>query len=370
MPPTKVAAKNIFGMNALLREMCKMDASDLHLVAGSPPRFRVNGVLTPWSKNSLYPEDIKQLAYGVMRPEQVKEFEKKTSLDFTYAAPGIGRFRFNVHLQRGTVAVAVRRIPPVIRSLAELNLPPILRDIALQQKGLVLVTGPSGCGKSTTLASMIDIINREKDVHIITIEDPIEYVHSHKKAAVEQIEVGSDSPSFASALKYALRQDPDVILVGEMRDLETISMALTAAETGHLVFATLHTPDASQTISRIIDVFPTARQAQIRSQLSLVLKHVICQQLLPKKGGGMVPACEILKVTPAVANLIRQNKIEQLYTVIDTGSSEGMISLRRSLQNLVQKGLISGIDALEHAERYRKEIEEWLRKKGWRKFPG
>lgn len=358
---------SIITMNFLLKEVCRMNGSDLHLAAGSPPRFRIDGILVPYGEEKLRLDEVKQLIYGILRPEQVKRFEKLLALDFTYTVPGLGRFRVNIHFQRGTVAAAIRVIPPAIKSLSELHLPPVLEEIALQSKGLVLVTGPTGCGKSTTLASMIDIINTKRQVHIITIEDPIEYTHSHRKAMIEQMEVGSDTPSFAEALKYALRQDPDVILVGEMRDLETISMAITAAETGHLVLATLHTPDAAQTISRIIDVFPTDQQSQIRSQLSLVLKNIISQQLLCKKGGGRIPAYEVLHVNSAIANLIRQNKIEQIYTVIETGSSTGMISLRQSLQNLLINDLISWKEARQHADRYREDLENWYKTRSWDK---
>ncbi len=353
-------------INHLLKEVLKRKASDLHLVAGAEPMFRVDGEILTGGRVKLSAENIKELVYQIMQPRQIKLLENSSCVEFTYTLPGTGRFRLNVHLQRGTIAAAIRLIPSTVGSLEELNLPSILRNIALQHRGLILVTGPAGSGKSTTLAAMVNIINETRRVHIITIEDPIEYLHNHKLALVEQIEVGGDIPSFAQALKYALRQDPDVILVGEMRDLETVSLALTAAETGHLVMATLHTPDAPQAINRIIDVFPEQQQNQIRSQLSLSLRNVICQQLLPKRGGGRVPACEILTVTPAVANLIRKNKIDQIYTMIETGSTSGMISLRQSLEVLVEKGLVHWRHALENAERYVDDLGEWLEKRGYR----
>ncbi len=353
-------------MISLLKKIKEKRASDLHLVAGSTPRFRIDGEIVPDGYAKLSGEDTKKLAYSVMNPIQIKKFEKYFCVEFTYSVWGMGRFRFNVHLQRGTVAIAIRLIPSAVGTLADLNLPSCLHEIALQRKGLVLVTGPAGSGKSTTLAAMVRIINENRQVHIITIEDPIEYLHEHKKAVIEQIEVGEDIPTFSRALKYALRQDPDVILVGEMRDLETISLAITAAETGHLVFGTLHTPDAPQAINRIIDVFPTSQQNQVRSQLSLCLRNVISQQLLPKKGGGRIPACEILNVTSAVANLIRKEKVEQIYTIIETGSAQGMRSMRQDLQRLMEKGLISWKDAMTYAGRYTEELQEWLEKRGYK----
>ena len=348
----------------LLEEMKRMKASDLHLVAGVPPAFRVNGEIKYIGDHSLSPKEVKSIIYSLLDENQQIIFEKKKDLDFSYGVSGMGRFRVNVHYQRGSIAAAIRMIPYDIPSLKELNLPLVIERLCLKEKGFILVTGPTGSGKSTTLASMIDIINRTKCVHIIIIEDPIEYLHSHKKSVVEQREIGGDALSFATSLKYCLRQDPDVIMIGEMRDLETISTAVTAAETGHLVMATLHTPDAPGAIDRITDVFPPYQQSQIRTQLSAILVAVIAQTLIPRQdGNGRVPAVEILIGTPAVANLIRSGKSHQLYNIMQTGSQIGMQTMDQSLVSLVRRKLITKEEALIRA-RDPRFIEESLRRLG------
>ncbi len=344
---------------SMLRRMKEKGASDLHIVPGASPTLRVDGVLVPLEEKKLTPEESKSLLYSLMDDEKVREFEQNKELDFSLGTRELesssdisdtGRFRVNAHFQQGSVAASIRSIPDQIPSLAELNLPPIVGKLALREKGLILATGPTGCGKTTTLAAMVQIINEQRAVHIIVIEDPIEYVHSHKRGIVEQREVGKDTLSFASSLRYCLRQDPDVILIGEMRDLETIATAVTAAETGHLVLATLHTPDAPLAIDRIIDVFPPHQQYQIRMQLSTTLQAVIAQILLPRKGGaGRVPAVELLIANPAVSNLIRSKKTHQLYTVMQTGSELGMRTMNQGLKELVEKGLVSLQTALSRA---------------------
>ncbi len=348
-------------MYSLLKEMKEIGASDLHIVPGVSPVFRVNGELRLSENEKITPERSKSLIYSLMTEGQRKKFEKYCEMDFSFGVSGIGRFRINVHYQRRSVACAIRLIPYNIPSLSDLNLPPILADLALKEKGLILVTGPTGCGKSTTLAAMVRIINEKRACHIITIEDPIEYLHSHKRSVVEQREVGEDTLSFASALKYALREDPDVILIGEMRDLETIATAITAAETGHLILATLHTPDAPQAIDRVIDVFPPYQQPQVRTQLSSSLQAIISQRLLPKKDGkGRIPAVELLITTSAVSNLIRSDKIYQLYTTMETGSKFGMQTMDQALRDLVKGGQISLSVALR-AARDPKNLRESLR---------
>jgi len=330
--------------------MKERDASDLHIVAGVSPAFRIHGKLTFDRGNPLTPEDTEKLIYSILNEEQRKKLENKQELDFSFALSGVGRFRINAHWQRGSLACAIRHIPERIPSLRELNLPPIIAELALKDRGLILVTGPTGCGKSTTQAVMVDIINEKRFSHIITIEDPIEYLHHHKSSVIEQREVGMDTSSFATSLKYALRQDPDVILIGEMRDLETIATGITAAETGHLVIGTLHTPDAPQAIDRIIDVFPPYQQPQIRMQLSTSLVAIIAQKLLPLRSGkGRIPAVEILLATPAVRNIIREAKTHQLYTVMETGSQYGMQSMDQALRELVKEGKVSLKEALERA---------------------
>jgi len=344
---------------SMLRRMKKKGASDLHIVPGAPPTIRVDGILVPLEEKKLTPEKSKSLIYSLMDDEKIREFEQNKELDFSLGTPQLesspqildaGRFRVNAHFQQGSIAASIRSIPDRIPSLAELNLPPILGKLALREKGLILATGPSGCGKTTTLAAMVETINEQRAVHIIGIEDPIEYIHSHKKGIVEKREVGKDTLSFAGSLRYCLRQDPDVISIGEMRDLETIATAITAAETGHLVLATLHTPDAPLAIDRIIDVFPPHQQYQIGIQLSTTLQAVISQILLPRKdGAGRVPAVELLIATPAVSNLIRTKKTHQLYTAIQTGGQYGMRTMNQALAELVKKGLVSFETALSRA---------------------
>jgi len=326
----------------LLREMRAQGASDLHLVAGISPVFRIDGELRMVGEKSLTPAEVKSLIYSVISAEKIAEFEKTHELDFSFGADAGGRFRTNVHFQRGSIAAAIRRILDRVPSLSELNLPPILAELALKKSGFILVTGPAGCGKSTTLAAMVGIINENRFAHIITLEDPMEYLHSYKRSVVEQREVGSDTFSFAESLKRCLRQDPDVILIGEMRDLETIATAITAAETGHLLLATLHTPDAPGAVDRIIDVFPSHQQAQIRTQLSSSLQAIVAQILLPKKnGGGRIPAVELLIANSAVRNLIRSGKSEQLPTVIETGTQLRMQTMDQALKDLVDRDMIS-----------------------------
>ena len=329
-------------LNSLLRQMMKQNASDLHLVTGAPPVFRIDGDLKADEGKKLRPEDTKSLVYSIMDNEKISRFEKSHELDFSFGLSGAGRFRINVHFQRGSVGVAIRRIPDYAPTFAELNLPSILGELALKRKGFILVTGPAGCGKSTTQAAMVRIINEHRFAHIITLEDPVEYLHSHKKSIVEQREVGSDTFSFGESLKRCLRQDPDVILVGEMRDPETISTAVTAAETGHLVLATLHTPGAAGAIDRIIDVFPSYQQSQIRAQLAGTLEAVIAQFLLPRKDDpGRVPAVELLIANSAVRNLIRSGKAHQLTTVMETGMRLGMRTMDQALKELVDKDMVS-----------------------------
>jgi len=327
---------------SLLKEMMAKDASDLHLVAGISPVLRIDGELKALEEKSVTSKEVKSLIYSVMGAEKIAQFEKSHELDFSFGVDGVGRFRTNVHIQKGSIAVAIRRLPDHIPSLSELNLPSILADLTLKKRGLILVTGPAGCGKSTTLAAMVGIINEHRPAHIIILEDPMEYLHSHKKSVVEQREVGSDTFSFAESLKRCLRQDPDVILIGEMRDLETIATAITAAETGHLVLATLHTPDAPGAVDRIIDVFPPHQQPQIRTQLANTLQAIIAQILLPKKSGqGRVPAVELLIANSAMRNLIRTGKSHQLPTVMETGIQWGMRTMDQALKDLVDRDMVS-----------------------------
>ncbi len=327
----------------ILLDVVERKASDLHLTAGAPPMLRQRGRLVALEHYPrLTPEDTREFIYSILTTEQRRRLETDLQLDFAYVVPGRARFRVNAYFQRGAVAAAFRLIPSEIVAIDSLGLPPIVHELTRRPRGLVLVTGPTGSGKSTTLAAMIDEINQTREEHIVTIEDPIEFVHAHKRCIINQRELGNDATSFASALKAALRQDPDVILVGEMRDLDTISTALTAAETGHLVFATLHTQDAPQTIDRIIDVFPPAQQAQIRVQLSVTLQGVITQQLLPTAdGAGRCVACEVLVPTAAVRNLIREGKIHQIPSVIQTGAAHGMQSMDSALATLVRAGTIT-----------------------------
>ncbi|MEA3368984.1 MAG: type IV pilus twitching motility protein PilT [Candidatus Ratteibacteria bacterium] len=326
----------------LLNLIVERDASDLHLIVGVPPQLRIDETLIPADLDSLSPSMCKEIIYSILSEEQKKRFELKHELDLSFEIPGLSRFRINVYHHRGYVSAAIRRIPLKIFSFDELGLPAVTREIVRKPKGLVLVTGATGSGKSTSLASMIDSINQERHCHIVTVEDPIEYVHQHRKSVVSQREIGSDTYSFANALKYVLRQDPDVILIGEMRDLETVRAAMTIAETGHLVFTTLHTNDAVQTINRIIDIFPSQFQAQIRVQLSFVIQAVFSQQLIPKIGGkGRVLACEVMIATPAIRSLIREAKAHQVYSAVQTGLKEGMQTMNMSLIDLYSRNLIS-----------------------------
>ena len=337
-------------MSELFIMMHEKGASDLHLTVGAPPMIRVDGELLPMPFEKLNPEMCQTLIFSLMTDSQRQKFEETNELDFAFGIKGMGRLRMNAYRQRGVVGSAIRAIPSKFKTFEELNLPSIVYDLMKLTKGLFLVTGPTGSGKSTTLASMIDYLNEHRNYHIVTIEDPIEYVHVHKKSIVNQREVGSDTKGFSIALRHILRQDPNVILIGEMRDLDTISAALNIAETGHLVFATLHTSDAAQSINRIIDVFPPHQQEQIRVQLSFVLQGVFAQQLLTSASGtGRVLACEIMLATSAVKNLIREQKIEQIATVIQTGGKFGMVTMNQSLVELYKKQKISYQEAVSRS---------------------
>ncbi len=327
----------------LLLEVIERNASDLHLTAGAHPTVRVRGRLQPLEDYPvLTTEQTRETIYSILSNDQRQRLETDWQIDFAYAIPGRARFRVNAYYQRSAIGAAFRLIPFSIKTVEELGLPVVMHDLAKRPRGFVLVTGPTGSGKSTSLAAVVDEINSTREEHIMTIEDPIEFLHGHKKCIVNQREIGSDASSFAAGLKAALRQDPDVILVGEMRDLETIHTALTAAETGHLVFATLHTQDAPQTIDRIIDVFPAEQQQQVRVQLSVALQGIITQQLLPTAdGAGRVAACEVLLATPAIRNLIREGKTHQIYSSLQTGASIGMQTMDAALATLVRSGKIS-----------------------------
>lgn len=340
-------------ISELLRVTIERNASDLHIAVGRPPVIRVDGRLMSLDTASLTPADTRRLIYGVLTDLQKQKFEEHKELDFSLSVSNLSRFRVNVHFQRGTVAAAFRAISTHIRNFEELNLPArVCEKLARRPSGLVLITGPTGSGKSTTLASIIDLINSERDVHIITVEDPIEYLHSHKRALVEQREVNEDTYSFSNALKYSLRQDPDVIMVGEMRDLETISAAITAAETGHLVFSTLHTVDVAQTIDRVIDVFPPHQQEQVRVQLAGVIEGILCQTLLPlATGTGRAIAVEVLLGTDAVRALIREGKTHQIYTQVEASGGLGMQTMDRAIAELFKRGRITRDTALNHARK-------------------
>jgi twitching motility protein PilT len=327
----------------ILLEVVARRASDLHLTAGARPMVRTRGRLSALEQHPvLTPTDTRELVYSILSNDQRQRLETDWQIDFAYSIPGRARFRVNAYFQRAAIGAAFRLIPFEITPLADLGLPPVMEEFAHKPRGIVLVTGPTGSGKSTTLASIIDVVNSTRDEHIMTIEDPIEFLHQHKRCIVNQRELGSDAQSFGQALKAALRQDPDVILVGEMRDLETIGTAITAAETGHLVFATLHTQDAPQTVDRIIDVFPSAQQSQIRTQLAVALQGIVTQQLLPTADGkGRCCATEILMPTPAVRNLIREGKTHQLYSVMQTGGAQGMQTMDAALAQLVRAGTIT-----------------------------
>jgi twitching motility protein PilT len=334
----------------LLEEVAERGGSDLHIAVGRRPTMRHHGALVELDAPVLTSNDSRALVLSIMNESQRDELERTWEADLAYSLPGVARFRVNAYFQRGSVGAAIRYLPPTVGSFEELGLPPIMAELAVRPRGLVLVTGPTGAGKTTTLASVVDYINTNRNVHIITIEDPIEYVHEHKRSIVTQREVGSDTKAFANALRYILRQDPDVVLIGEMRDLPTIQAVLTAAETGHLVFATLHTQDAAQTIDRVIDVFPPTQQQQVRIQLASTLQGIVSQQLLPTMDGeGRVLVCEVLVPTPAVRNLIRESKTHQLATVMQTGRQHGMLTMDESLADKYRRGLISYDMALGQA---------------------
>ncbi len=335
-------------LHDLLKYMIEKGASDLHITTGIPPSIRVDGKMKPIpGLEPLTATQTKDLCYSILTDAQKHKFEENNELDLSFGVKNLSRFRANIFVQRGAVGAAIRTIPFKIRTFQELGLPEIVSDLCKKPRGLILVTGPTGSGKSTTLASMIDKINSERQEHIITIEDPIEYLHPHKKCLVNQREVNADTKSFKDALKYILRQDPDVVLIGEMRDLETIEAALTIAETGHLTFATLHTNSAAQTMNRIIDVFPPHQQSQVRAQLSFVLEGVLSQTLIPKIGGGRVLALEIMIPNSAIRNLIREDKIHQIYSIMQTGQAKfGMQTLNQNLYELYVKRQISYEDCI------------------------
>jgi twitching motility protein PilT len=345
----------------LLKKTVESNGSDLHLSIQSPPIVRVHGELTRLDLPELTPSDTKTLAYSVLTDAQKKRFEETQELDFSFGIRGLARFRCNMYNQRGAVSAAYRQIPERIRGFEELHLPPVIARLADRPRGLVLVTGPTGSGKSTTLAAMIDKVNTEQHGHILTIEDPIEYLHQHKGCLVNQREVHSDTQSFSNALRAALREDPDVVLIGEMRDLETVEAALRIAETGHLTFATLHTNSASSTINRIIDQFPAHQQSQIRTQLSMVLEGIVCQGLLPTlKGDGRVVAMEILVPTPGIRNLIREDKIHQIYSAMQTGQEKlGMQTMNQSLATLYFRRQIS-LETAMSSSSMREELQEMI----------
>lgn len=336
-------------IDELLRLTVESGASDLHISVGLPPMVRKDGKLVPLPFEKADERSAQRIIFDILDESQITKFERTHELDFSHGVKGVGRFRFNVYRQRSSVGGAMRVIPNVVPSMEQLKLPAVCRSFTQKHSGLILVTGPTGSGKSTTIASLIDIINSERDAHILTIEDPIEYLHSHKKSMVNQRELGTDTDSFTNALRAALREDPDVILVGEMRDLETIAAAITLAETGHLVFATLHTRSAPATIDRIVDVFPAHQQEQIRIQLSTSIEAVVAQQLLPRIGGGRVAAIEIMVATSALRNLIREGKSYQIYSVIETGHQYGMQAMDRVLADLHRNGTVTFDEAASRA---------------------
>jgi twitching motility protein PilT len=345
----------------LLKLLVDRDGSDLHITTNTPPQIRVHGHLQRLQMPEMQPAETKQLVYSVLTDSQKKRFEETQELDFSFGIKGLARFRCNVFNQRGAVAAVYRLIPEKIRTFGELGLPAVLATLAERPRGLVLITGPTGSGKSTTLAAMLDKINSERHDHILTIEDPIEYIHPHKNCLVNQREVHSDTVSFSNALRAALREDPDIVLIGEMRDLETVESALKIAETGHLTFGTLHTNSAAQTINRIIDIFPANQQAQIRTQLSLVLEGIVCQALLPKADGtGRVCSLEILVPTPAIRNLIRDDKIHQIYGAMQSGQEKlGMQTMNQSLASLYMKRTIT-LETAMSASSNRDELQDMI----------
>jgi twitching motility protein PilT len=350
-----------FDFAEVLTRMAEERASDVHLSPGFAPAIRVRGQIVGLEEyGKLSAQDTRDTVYSMLNDDQRKRFESRKQLDLAYAVPGVSRFRVNCFFQRGAISAAFRRIPHEIPQLEELGLPKVLEDFTRKPRGLILVTGPTGSGKSTSLAAMLDVINRERDEHILTIEDPIEFLHSHKRCIVNQREIGADAEDFSLALKSALREDPDVILVGEMRDLETMSTALTAAETGHLVFATLHTQSTAQTVDRIIDIFPAEQQSQVRMQLSIGLQGIVTQQLLPTADGrGRAVACEVLVPTPAVRNLIREGKTHQIYSAIQTSGSLGMQTMDAHLAQLVRMGRV-GRDLAEQRASVPEELKRLL----------
>jgi len=345
----------------LLKQTVELSGSDLHLSIGSPPQVRVHGELQKLEHPDLTPSDTKSLSYAVLTDAQKKRFEETLELDFSFGIRGVARFRCNMFNQKGAVGAVYRQIPEKIRTFEELGLPAVLAKMAERPRGLVLVTGPTGSGKSTTLAAMIDKINSERHGHILTVEDPIEYLHQHKNCLINQRELHSDTHSFTMALRAALREDPDVVLIGEMRDLETVESALRIAETGHLTFGTLHTNSASSTINRIIDVFPSHQQSQIRTQLSLVVEGIVCQSLLPRADGkGRVVSLEILVPTPGIRNLIREDKVHQIYSAMQTGQEKlGMQTMNQSLATLVFRRQITQDTAI-NASSNREELVEMI----------
>ncbi len=350
-------------LRELLELMVKKKSSDLHITVGSPPVLRIDGKLIKTDYDVLTPEQTKKLAYSVMNERQRQKFEENSEMDLSFGVERLSRFRCNVFMQRGNVAVALRQIPHMIQSFSELGLPEVVPKLAELPRGLILVTGPTGSGKSTTLAALIDKINDERNLHIITVEDPIEYLHKHKNCLINQREVHSDTKSFAASLKYALRQDPDVVLIGEMRDLETMEAALTISETGHLAFATLHTNSTAEAINRIVDVFPTNQQEQVRVQLSFVLQGIVSQQLIPQIGGGRMLAVEILVATPAVRAVIRDDKIHQIYSLIQAGQKFGMRTMNQSIYDLYKRKKINYNDAIGRSSNIQ-ELEEMIQNQG------
>jgi twitching motility protein PilT len=347
--PTPAPAAQSPKIELLLEEVVKKDASDLHLQVGMPPMLRVDGALTPHGQTPLDEKSVEELVFGLLDDDQKQVLLRDKEFDFSFAFGDLGRFRVNAFHERGNLAAALRLIPNIIRTVEDLGLPQIVSKFTEYPRGLVLVTGPTGSGKSTTLAAMVDKINSERASHIITVEDPIEYTHKSKRSLVVQREVHYDTFSFSAALRSALREDPDIVLIGEMRDLETIAAAITIAETGHLVFATLHTNSASQSVDRMIDVFPPHQQPQVRAQLGNMLQAIVSQRLIPALGGGRIAAAEILVATPAVRNIIREGKGYQLEAVIQTGAEYGMQSMDRTLVNLIHTGVISYDEARNYA---------------------
>lgn len=345
----------------ILRKTLEMDGSDLHLAVGKPPMVRVYGELVEMSQNKMLPQDVQELLFSVLDKKQLEEFKEHWELDFSYAIPGLSRFRGSAMIQRGSVDVVLRVVPWKIPSVEQLGLPEVVKEFCKLPRGLVLVTGPTGSGKSTTLASIVNMVNEQRAVNIITIENPIEFLHSHKNSIIRQREVGNDTHSFQAALKHMLRHDPDVILIGEMRDMESIAIALTAAETGHLVFSTLHTQTAPLAVNRIVDVFPESVRNYVRLQLADSLKAVISQQLLPRADGkGRVAAVEVMVSTPAVANMVREGHEHQLYTAMQTGRNFGMQTMDTALGDLYRRGLVTREQALMRAVN-RQELERLMR---------